>query len=155
MKRNRLCFLLAIFLALAPCGCGSKPDSSLPVVPMQIGGQSFNVEIASTAYDQEIGLMHRDSLAPDHGMIFVFNQQESNGFWNHDVHFSLDLIFLDARGVIVSIKRLNAYSEANVGSDHPYYYAVELDAGTAQSLGLKVGDQLTIPPQARSTPPAP
>jgi uncharacterized protein len=153
MKPCRVRFLLVILLALAAYGCGTKPASTLPVVQMQIGAESFNLEIASTPYDQEIGLMHRESLDPDHGMIFVFSQPESNGFWNHDVHFPLDLIFLDVHGVIVSLKHMDAYSEVNVGSDQPYYYTIELNAGTAHRLGLKVGDQLAIPQKAQTPPP--
>ena len=87
--------------------------------------------------------MHRDSLDPDHGMIFILQKEKVQAFWNHDVHFPLDLIFLDAGGNVVSLKHMDAYSEKIVPSDAPAQYVIELNAGTAARLGVKVGDHST------------
>jgi uncharacterized protein len=98
-------------------------------------------------HDQEIGLMHRESLDPDHGMIFISEQPQNQSFWNHDTHFDLDLIFLDEQANIVSLKKLKAYDETNVSSHAVAKYTIELNAGTAARLGLKVGDHITLPPE--------
>jgi len=144
--------LLAILFILAPAGCRQKSDSSLPVTPMQIGAENFNLEIATSFHDQEVGLMHRDHLDPDHGMIFVSKGEQPQTFWNHDVHFPLDLIFLDAGGAIVSLKHMAAFSEANTASDAPAKYVIELNAGTTSRLQLKIGDRLAIPKPALNPP---
>jgi uncharacterized membrane protein (UPF0127 family) len=138
----RLCgCILSLLIALTACH-----RASVPTVPMQIGNQSFNLELATTEAQQELGLMHRDHLDPSGGMIFIFPDTAVRTFWNHDVSFSLDLIFMDSNGKVVSIKRLNTYSDVDVSSDVPAKYAIELNAGTAASLGVKTGDNLALPP---------
>jgi uncharacterized membrane protein (UPF0127 family) len=137
--------LLVSLLAALLCGCDKTPTSSLPVTHMRLGSKDFTLEIATTPEQQAIGLMHRDSMAQDHGMIFVFPDEIQRAFWNEHVHFSLDLIFLDSNGTIVSIKQLQAWSTDNVPSDAAARYAIELNAGVAQSVGLAVGTRLSIP----------
>ncbi|MGA2442742.1 MAG: DUF192 domain-containing protein [Tepidisphaeraceae bacterium] len=149
MKRRAAAILVVFFLVLAPGGCGSKPaDSSLPVTRMKIGPEEFNLEIATSLQDQETGLMHRDGMDSDHGMIFPFPDEQVRTFWNHDVRFNLDLIFLDAGGAVVSIKQLKAYNEKSVSSGAIAKYAIELNAGTADRIHLKVGDRLEVPKDA-------
>src|SRR5580700_6243621 len=123
--------LLAILLILSPLGCHRKPDSNLPVTSMQIGSKHFDLEMAVSPHDQEVGLMHRDSLDSDHGMIFINSEEKPQTFWNHDTHFPLDLVFLNGSGGVVSLKHLDAYSEKAVASDAPAQYVIELNAGTA------------------------
>jgi uncharacterized protein len=139
---RRLPLILAMLCLVA---CGHQPASSLPLRQMRIGSQTFDLEIATKMHDQNVGLMHRDHLDSDHGMLFVFGGEEERYFYNEDVHFSLDLLFLDSTGKIVSIKRLEAYNARTVPSDAPAQYTIELNAGTAARLGLKVGDVLTLP----------
>ena len=136
--------ILLLFLTLFPC-CHPKPASHLPVTSMQIGSEHFDLEIAVSPHDQEVGLMHRDSLDPDHGMIFVNDAVKPQTFWNHDTHFPLDLIFLGSSGNVVSLKHLDAYSEKVVPSDAPAQYVIELNAGTAARLHVKIGDHLDLP----------
>jgi hypothetical protein len=143
-----LIFFCLIWLA----GCGRTSPSVLPTTHMQIGGQDFSLEIATTPHEQELGLMHRDYLGANQGMIFPFADQKKREFWNHDVHFSLDLIFLDGDGSVVSIKRLEAYNERDVSSDVAAQYAIELNAGAAQRLHIEVGQHLDIPRDAFYSP---
>jgi uncharacterized membrane protein (UPF0127 family) len=150
MKRFGLSIFVLFSLALAGGGCDKVSDNSLPVTQMQIGSGTYNLEIATTSEEQTVGLMHRDHLDPDHGMIFVFPDEQGRDFWNHDVHFPLDLLFLTSGGDIASIKHMDAWSERDTPSDVPAMYVIELNAGTAAKLGLKVGDHLDIPKDARS-----
>jgi uncharacterized membrane protein (UPF0127 family) len=149
MTRRAAALFAVLFLVLAPGGCDSKsPDSSLPVTRMKIGPEEFNLEIATSLLEQETGLMHRDGMASDHGMIFPMAKEEAQTFWNHDVRFNLDLIFLDAGGAVVSLKQLKAYNEKGVSSDAPAKYAIELNAGTVDRIHLKLGDRLEVPKDA-------
>jgi uncharacterized membrane protein (UPF0127 family) len=132
-------------LWVAVAGCARNKEYPLPVTKMQIGGESFGIEIAVAFKDQETGLMHRDHLDADHGMIFVSDQTQVQRFWNHEVHFPLDLVFLDEKGKIVSLKRMKPYDDATVPSDAPAKYTIELLGGTAERLNLKVGDHVALP----------
>jgi uncharacterized protein len=144
MKFRFLAILLMSML-FAPIGCEPKPQSTLPTTTMQIGGQTFTLEIAISPHDQAVGLMHRDSLAQDHGMIFISPQDQPQTYWNHDVHFPLDLIFLDSNSTVVSLKHMEAYNDASVSSDAPAKYVIELNSGVPARLNVKVGDKLTLP----------
>jgi uncharacterized membrane protein (UPF0127 family) len=138
----------SLLFAVALVGCDRAPDSSLPITRMQIGAQTFNLEIASSSHDQRVGLMHREHLDADHGMIFPLPDEQVQMFWNHDVHFPLDVVFLNDRGDIVSIVRLEAFNDRGMSSNVPALYAIELNAGTAARLNLKVGDHLDVPKEA-------
>jgi uncharacterized membrane protein (UPF0127 family) len=144
MKVYRLAFVCVVSLVLAG-GCGRNEDYPLPMTQLQIGGETFGIEIAVAFKDQETGLMHRDHLNPDHGMIFVSDQPQVQKFWNHEVHFPLDLVFLDANGAIVSLKKMKPYDDSTVPSDAPALYTIELLGGTADRLKLKVGDHVALP----------
>src|ERR1700722_7560868 len=105
-------FLFAILLAAAGC---SKPVSDappeLPATQVQIGSRQFTLEKDVTASQQGFGLMRRDDMPADHGMIFVYPQNSWEPFKNHNVRFPIDCVFLDSGGQIVSIQQLNAYSD--------------------------------------------
>jgi uncharacterized membrane protein (UPF0127 family) len=142
---------LLLTLLLAPLGCGTTPPAStagvatLPITHMKIGDQQFTIEIARSEDEQRTGLMHRPSLPADHGMIFPFDHEQILNFWNHDVHFPLDLIFTDHHGTIVSLKQMNAYDDTNVSSDVPASIVIELNKGTYDQLNLKTGMSISIP----------
>lgn len=150
MRVIKLIGFLAISLLVS--GCGDPPEVHLPTTQMQIGSQTFTLEIAISPHDQEVGLMHRSALNADRGMIFVFPDEQVRHFWNHDVHFPLDMVFLDAAGKVVSIQHMDAFNDKTVSSDEPAEYAIELASGTAAHLGLADGQSLTIPPAARNNP---
>lgn len=120
------------------------------MVTMKIGNQSFHLEVAATSAAQEKGLMQRDSVPADQGMIFVFGDESVRYFWMKNTRIPLDIIFLDRDGRVVSIRRMQAYDLNETSSIYPAQYAIELNAGAAEKCGVKTGDQLSIPAQARS-----
>ncbi|MGA2230964.1 MAG: DUF192 domain-containing protein [Tepidisphaeraceae bacterium] len=135
-------------VALPPDTAKAEPVPTLPTTTMQIGGRPFVMEKAVTFDQQRRGLMFRDNLPPDHGMIFIYPSPRSQTFWNHDVHFPLDNVFLDASGTIVSIQQMNAWDDTNTNPVIAQYI-LELNRGTSDKLGLKVGDRLVVPDDAK------
>ncbi|HWB53657.1 MAG TPA: DUF192 domain-containing protein [Tepidisphaeraceae bacterium] len=140
-------FVLALVL-LGGCAA-TQPADGLPTVQMTIGSRTYTLEIANTVATQERGLMRRDSMPSDHGMIFVFATEGPRSFWMHNTRFDLDIIYIAASGKIVSIKHMKAYDETSVPSDGPVKYAIELNAGQAALTGVKPGDVLSIPAAAQ------
>jgi uncharacterized membrane protein (UPF0127 family) len=106
------------------------------------------MEIAADEPSRERGLMERDTLAADHGMIFVFDHASAQAFWMHHTRFPLDIIFADEHGKVVSVHNMKPYDEHTTYSDGPAKYAIELPAGAAAKEGVKEGDTLHIPPAA-------
>jgi uncharacterized protein len=149
MRRFGLFGLLIVFAV----GCGQPPPADvvnmLPTTTMQIGSRQFVLEKATTIGQQERGLMRRDSMDPDHGMIFIFPTQQPQSFWNKDVRFPLDNLFLDSGGRIVSIQHMDAY-DMHGTSPVASQYVIELNAGVPAQVGVKVGDTLKLPPDCLS-----
>ncbi len=164
-------FLLALGLlaTFAGCseGCSQHPDASVPAVqaqglrphepydpskaqslptsPLTIesGGQthSFIVELAETERERNIGLMHRNSLAPDRGMIFNFHTEGQELFWMRNTFIPLDMVFIKSSGKIIYIAaNTTPHSEEGVGPADPVQAVLELPGGTAARLGIKTGD---------------
>lgn len=142
--------LLAVFvLLLVGCRAETSP-SSLPMVDTQIGSRTFHLEIARTQDQQETGLMRRDSMPADHGMIFVFTDEKEVAFWMKNTRFPLDIIYMDHLGKVVSIHQMKPYDLTPIYSGGPTQYAVELNVGAAEDAGVHAGDTLQIPPVARA-----
>jgi uncharacterized membrane protein (UPF0127 family) len=142
IHRETIC-LAAILLTAV--GCNSNGGQSLPTTTMQVGARRVTLEMALTDLQQKKGLMECDPPAHDRGMIFPFSNEKVLNFWNHNVRFPLDVIFCDHSGRVVSIVQMKAYNDDSVGSTYPAKYAIELVAGNAADLGVKPGDQLSIP----------
>ena len=136
-----------LLVSLFVTGCNG-PDRAqhLPTVQMQIGNQQFTLEVADDDDEREMGLMFRDSMPADHGMIFMFEEPQILGFWMKNTRIPLDIIYVDGDGVVVSIKSMEAFDLRSTSSDKPAQYAIELNKGLATACGVKVGDKLTIPP---------
>lgn len=120
---------------------------SLATSPLTIDadGKShkFTVELASTPIEQEIGLMHRNTMAEDHGMLFDFHEERRASFWMRNTFIPLDMVFIHSDGRIEAIRQ-NAvpHSEDPIGPRAPVRAVLELVGGTAQKLGIKPGDRV-------------
>jgi uncharacterized protein len=131
-----------------PCKAGSKLPSSpagLSQVQLCISSgkkvHSFTVEIAATIKEQAQGLMFRQSLADDAGMVFPFASPRKASFWMKNTLIPLDIIFIRADGSIESIAENTVpYSETPVASGEPVAAVLELRGGLTKQLGIKSGD---------------
>ncbi len=104
----------------------------------------FTVELAETDEQRDIGLMHRTQLAPDHGMLFDFHDAQIVRFWMRNTFIPLDMLFIRGDGTVVSVfKNVRPHDEAPVGPNARVQAVLELAAGTADRLDLKMGDKVT------------
>lgn len=105
------------------------------------GPQHFTVELALTPDQQEQGLMYRPHLAADAGMLFVMAQPQIMTFWMHNTLIPLDMLFIAAGGKIVDLhERAMPMSDATIVSHAPAIAVLELNGGTVDRLGIKIGD---------------
>jgi uncharacterized protein len=106
----------------------------------------FLVEVAATGRDRARGLMFREEMATDHGMLFVFEGEGERHFWMKNTPLSLDIIYISEVGRIVSISaHTTPFSESIIPSGEPARYVLELNAGTSEKLGINVGDAVSSP----------
>jgi uncharacterized protein len=121
----------------------------LPTIQMKLGTSTVTLMVADEDHERQMGLMHRRDMKPDEGMIFAFPAEAPRAFWMRNTPIDLDIVYLDRTGKVVSIRRMNAYSEATVPSGADAKYAIELNAGRAAELGLVVGQALDVPADVR------
>jgi hypothetical protein len=111
---------------------------------IEIDGVTLTVELATTPAAQEQGLSDRDSMAADHGMLFIFNQEAEWGFWMHEMRFPLDIIWFDANKQVVFIEQdlPPCTPTACVVYTPPVnvLYVLEVNAGFVKANGVKLGD---------------
>ena len=132
--------LTALALLGAVGGCDSKSAANgngLATVRMPVGSETFTLEVADTDALRQKGLMRRDSMAKDRGMIFVFPDEAERSFWMKNTRIPLDIIYLDAKGRVVSIKQMKPYDLGGTPSDGAAKYAIELNLGRAGAAGVK------------------
>ena len=102
-----------------------------------------HVEIADTAAARELGLMYRQHLAEDEGMLFVFKQPQHLTFWMKNTVIPLDMIFAGADGTVVGIiVNAEPFSEHQLSVGGDSQYVLEVNGGFAQRHGIKPGDKL-------------
>ena len=135
-------FLLCLLILTAFTACASGGPS------VELGGKTFSVEIADTREKQALGLMFRDSMPADAGMIFLFPNEAPRSFWMKNCRIPLDIMYFDKDMKMVSISANTPPCRVercpNYPSTGPAMYVLELNAGVASELGVGPGDLLTI-----------
>lgn len=132
-------------ISLLPAVAGSETPRSVIAVRLVTATKTHDItaEIACTREERAHGLMGRQSLAPDEGMIFLFAFPRELSFWMKDTPLSLDMLFIDSSGKINQItKYTKPMSEDRVTSNGPMSAVLELAAGRADAYGLAVGDRV-------------
>ena len=108
----------------------------------------FNVELALTPQDKNQGLMFRESLELDKGMLFIYEKSGKYSFWMKNVLFPLDIIWIDENKEVVFISEniLPCKSDPcpSVKPDKEAKYVLEINGGLSEKIGLAVGDRLEI-----------
>ncbi|MDR5901954.1 DUF192 domain-containing protein [Halomonas icarae] len=155
MKR----FLIAAILAAAPlsllsANAAENPATRWPItVDTRTGEHEFHAEVARTSAERSRGLMGRERLAEEGGMLFLYTSEQPgrSGFWMYNTLIPLDIAFIDGAGRIVS-----THTMLPCGSDAPadcpvtrpgmpYRAALEVRGGAFRALGIGVGDCVAWP----------
>jgi len=106
----------------------------------------FTAEIAADDRERAIGLMFREEMAEDRGMLFLFGGESDRHFWMKNTPLPLDIIFIAADGTIVSIAEdTTPFSESVIPSNGPAKFVFEVKAGVTEKLGISAGDRVMSP----------
>jgi uncharacterized membrane protein (UPF0127 family) len=130
----------------------TEPEASGPVVRIETAGGEevvVPVEVADSQDERETGLMNRESLAEDAGMIFIFDEDSSGGFWMKNTLIPLSIAFADAGGTIVRILDMEPCEADPCAVYEPgvfYRSALEVNQGAFSEWGVAEGDRLTLEP---------
>ena len=153
---------LAGMMLLSACGGGGDTGNNSAAEAMVVvtvhtaaGPRSFTVEVADTEAEQEKGLMYRDHIAPDGGMLVApfppnGGPAQEAVFWSKNVPIPVDFLFIRADGTIARVAENPVpLSETRIHSGEPVTAILEIRGGRAAELGIAAGDSVTWPGQKR------
>lgn len=144
----------------SPSASGSRAEAAVPEVPagqvlpitatVELGGETIGLEVARTAQEQGLGLMYRQDLPDNRGMIFPFDPPRPVSFWMRNVAIFLDMVFI-YQGRIVAIEAdvppcTTASCPTYGPGQQPVNAVIELRGGRAAELGVQVGDRVQVEP---------
>ncbi|MDQ3510920.1 MAG: DUF192 domain-containing protein [Pseudomonadota bacterium] len=142
---------LFLRLVLVACGVGMAGCASSTGLWVEIAQERFAVEVADDDAERSRGLMFRDVLEPGQGMLFLHEREGSLAYWMKNTRIPLDILYFDRALKLVSQQR--DVPPCSLGdrcpsypSDAPAQFVLELNAGEAERLGLKDGEQLRVSP---------
>jgi len=135
----------ALVLLLASAACGERATApaergTATLVTLRVGHQRVRAEVAATRAARQRGLMHRDHLPDDGGMLFVFADERPRSFWMKDTSIPLSIAFARSDGTILRIADMEPRSERAVPSIAPARYALEMNRGWFARHGIVEGD---------------
>jgi uncharacterized membrane protein (UPF0127 family) len=127
-----------------------RPERATVVISTPDGDKSFTVELAITGPERNKGLMFREQMAEDAGMLFLFEEMRIQSFWMKNTRLPLDMYFIDEDFVIVGIvENAEPMTTSSRKVNKPSRYVLELNGGATRKLGLAVGQKVRfegVPP---------
>ncbi len=133
---------LALLFVTTSVACAPQPPW------VQLRGEFFTVEVADDFEEMRLGLMFRESMADDHGMIFIYPDEGRRSFWMKNTRIPLDILFFDSDLTLVDwhadVPPCKTAQCPSYPSEVQAQYVLELNAGKAAELGVTKGDRLEI-----------
>lgn len=146
MRALALLTLLLVFVGSGCSGTTAAPEAAPPeaappgTIPLTIGEHTLYVELAATMAERQQGLMFREEMPPNGGMLFVFPAEQPRSFWMKDTPLPLSIAFLDAERRIINIADMQPFDENITPSAGPAHYALEVHQGWFAEHGIEAGD---------------
>lgn len=131
------CSLAALLLAGA-----AQAQDPLPMRTLTLGERTIQAEVADRPETRAMGLMDRQNLAPDHGMLFVFEQEGMPCFWMKNTPLPLDIAFIDQEGFIANIAAMQPFDLQSHCPVRPIRYALEMEQGWFAKADKQAGERV-------------
>lgn len=159
MKKS-IAGLLMLMVLLGACAGGDSAGGPQPsqsptlrkgtaIIETDAGAVMVEIEVADSPELQAKGLMHRESLDEDAGMLFLFFQETSTGFWMKDTLIPLSIAYFDRDGVILKILDMEPCEKDPCPTYDPgvsFQGALEVNQGAFEEWGVEVGDRIRVSP---------
>lgn len=142
-----------VFFAFLACDGAADADDrylpELPTAPISVEGnghhEDLTVELAVTSQQRQKGLMFRQILPEDAGMLFLFPRESRSGFYMRNTYLPLDIAYLAADGTVLEIRKGTPLDETILTPQQPYSMVLELNQGWWERHGLGVGSIVHVP----------
>jgi uncharacterized membrane protein (UPF0127 family) len=140
--------LLATLLVVVFAGAAGA-QGALPTTKLTAGIHLITAEVAANDPARARGLMFRERLAPNHGMLFIFDGKQIHCMWMRNTLIPLSVAFIEDDGSIINIEDMEPKTEVSHCAKRPVRYALEMDKGWFAQRGIKAGSKLAGLPAAR------
>lgn len=141
-----LCSLFV--LGAGPVACQDRTHAAsnafgLRTIDLRLGQAHVTAEVADTSQSRETGLMFRDSLPADHGMLFVFETPQQASFWMKNTRIPLSVGFIDSAGTLSEVRDMQPFDETPILSrSERIAYALEVNQGWFERNHVPVGTKV-------------
>lgn len=149
---RRLLAAAAVVLAMTAPRAFAQAQPRLAQVELTAGIHLIRAEVADQPTSRQMGLMFRERLGPNEGMLFVFNDRSPQCFWMKNTRVPLSIAFIADDGAIVNLADMQPMDEASHCSTQPVRYALEMEQGWFARRGLKAGTRIGNSPLFGSKP---
>lgn len=149
-KKWKYAFLATMFVwvnftqGLLGFVCYASPKK-IKTLPIRVAENELEVELATAAEELMLGLMYRDTLGDDEGMLFVFPREQNLSFWMKNTRIPLSIAFIKEDGRIIQIESMKPFSLDSHTSKEKAKYALEMRDGWFTAHKVRVGDFVRIP----------
>jgi uncharacterized membrane protein (UPF0127 family) len=143
------CFVLGLVLSFSVSAFSAE---AFPKKKITLGNKTLTVEMATTPDQQERGLMFRESLGENEGMLFVFKNEETRFFWMKNTLIDLSIGYFNKNGNLIDIQEMKSGKGLadsvlpSYASAQPAKYALEMNKGWFDKNKIKLGTKLKINP---------
>jgi uncharacterized membrane protein (UPF0127 family) len=134
--------LAAILVALLAAASASAQQPPLPAIDLTAGMHRIHAEVANDTGSRTQGLMFRESMAQNAGMVFVFEENATHCMWMKNTLLPLSVAFIDLAGEIINIADMKPQTEDSHCAARPARYALEMNKGWFAQRGIKPGARL-------------
>lgn len=133
---------VVVFVVLFFSAIVIADNSTKIIIPLQVSGHQLNAEVAHTDTARTQGLMHRDTLAKNSGMLFVFPRAGHYSMWMLNTHIPLSVAYLDDDGVVLNILDMTPHTTTAHSSPGLAKYALEMNQGWFSAKEIKAGEKI-------------
>ena len=143
-----------LLLTAPPSRSQSGAQDTLPAIELRIGGKKISAEVADEERERTTGLMFRESLGENSGMVFVMPQPGPAGFWMRNTKIPLTIAYIDPRGTILELHDLEPHNETPVSSRfRNIAFALEMPQGWFVRNNIWPGERIEGLPKFETSKP--
>lgn len=143
LQRTTRTAMMVAAIASATLPLAACADDSHLVLHTATGDHTFTVEVVDTAEGRARGLMYRQELADDAGMLFDFKEERPVSFWMQNTFIPLDMVFIAADGTVKTVhENARPFDTTSIPSGAPVQYVLEIPGGRSTEIGLAPGDRV-------------
>jgi uncharacterized membrane protein (UPF0127 family) len=149
MKPSRTSFSIVLSAILGFAGAPALGQQKLPIIPLTAGMHVIQAEVATNKAEHQQGLMYREKMGPNEGMVFLFPAPAGVCMWMKNTYIPLSVAFMDEKGKIINIEDMAPQTTDSHCAKNPVRYALEMNKGWFKQKNIKPGSVIGGLPPAR------